>query len=162
MLYHTLPKESPARLFPKFLCFLDLDIAQQLVLYWSGLLFMQLTQSNTEQALRRRDPSLPSLYSTDAERAAGQTKARECATNVVRSLEYFVHPDMGLTATDFLGLPVNLVYGFFSDRDLPERLWFDVIFDQISIVSPGFGDFMKAMANRGGGGKAFQQLVLKQ
>jgi len=68
---------------------------------------------------------------------------------------------MGLTALNFLGMPVNLVFGYLTQRGAEERLWFDVIFDRLSVMSSGFGDFMRLMACQGGGGKAFNQLVLR-
>lgn len=162
MLYHSIPIDSPARVFPSFFCFPNLDIAQQLVLYWTSLLCMYLNQYGSEQAIQRRDSGLPSLYSTDAERAAVPAKCFELAIKVTQSLEYFVHPDMGLTAMDFLGFPANLVYGYLTMRGATEVFWFDVIFDRLTAMNPGFGEFMKAMAYQGGGGKAFRQLVLQQ
>jgi len=162
MLYHTLPVDSSARIFPTFFCFQNLDIAQQLVLHWAGLMFMHLSQYRSEQGVQRLDVDLPSLYSTDVERAAVAAKCMELSINITKSLEYFVHPDMGLTALEFLGLPVNLVFGYLTTRNAKERFWFNVIYDRLSAMSPGFGDLMKAMAYQGGGGKAFNQLVLQR
>jgi len=161
-LYYTLAVNSPGRIFPTFFCFPHLDIAQQIVLYWTGLMFMHVSQYTVERRIKQHDASLPSLYSTDTERTTAQAKCMELAINITKSLEYFVHPDTGLTAVDFLGLPVNLAYGYLTQFGAKERLWFDVIFTRLSAMSPGFGEFMKAMASEGGGGKAFRQFVLQQ
>lgn len=161
MLYHTLPSDSTARVLSTFFCFPNLDTAQQLVLYWTGLLFKHLSQYGSEREIRRRNLDLPSLYSTDSEREAVPARCMELAINVTKSLEYLVHPDMGLTGLNFLGMPVNLVFGYLTERGAEERLWFNVIFDRLSVMSSGFGEFMRAMACQGGGGKAFNQLVLR-
>lgn len=162
LLYHKLPIDSPARIFPTFFCFPNLDIAQQVVLYWTGLVFMQKHQHNTEQRLLEYDANLPSLYSTDAEREAVHANCLEMAINITKALEYFVHPDTGLAALDFFGLPLNLAYGCLRAEGAEEILWFDVIFGRLTDMSPGFSALMQGMAKQGGGGKAFRQLILQQ
>jgi len=82
MLYHTLASDSTARVLSTFFCFPNLDTAQQLVLYWTGLLFMHLSQFGSEQEIRRRNLDLPSLYPTDSERGAVPARCMELAINV--------------------------------------------------------------------------------
>lgn len=157
-----LPSDSPQRVFTHFNCFRSLDIAQQLVFGWSCHLLANLALATNVKALKENGYSDISTYATDADEANIFVKLYRLAVDILQSFEYFLHPDMGLTAVDFLGLPVNLVYGFLAPRNFPEVLWFDLLFDRMREVSPGFAAFLTAMARQGGGGRAFKLLVQKQ
>lgn len=161
-IYMSLPAGSPAGIYTTYLTFCSLDIAQQLILYWSGLLLLNLFINTVERALRRQSFHSISLWPTEAARGAAFHRMHELATNITQSLEYFVHPDMGMATVDVLGMPMNLVYGFWNGMKAQETLWFDAIFAQLRQMNTGSAEFIEGMVSQGGGRVAFRSMILRK
>ena len=64
---------------------------------------------------------------------------------IAQSLEYFVHPDMGLLGTDFVGFPLAVAQGYFEHFGAREALWFSVIFARMREMQSGLGEFLDEM-----------------
>jgi hypothetical protein len=75
-------------------------------------------------------------------------KAQSLALLITQSLEYFVHPDMGLMGTNIIGFPLSIAQGFFQHAGTEEVLWFEVIFQRISDLKSGLSGFLDDMAKR--------------
>lgn len=157
-----LPRDSPDRVLTTFYSFRSLDLGQQLVFSWACDLLANLALATNVRAIHENGYPDVSFYATDFDMMSIFKKLYKLATDILTSFEYFLHPDVGQTAIDFLGLPVNLVYGFMRPKGFPECRWFNVLFERMHEVSPGFGGFLQAMAEQGGGGRAFKMLVQKQ
>ncbi|EXJ59220.1 hypothetical protein A1O7_06652 [Cladophialophora yegresii CBS 114405] len=144
-LYSRLPRNSAARIFPFFICFPNPDIAFQIMLHWTGLLLMHITLHLTRSRFGQARPgiSLPVI---------GQFKftndARSLALLIAQSLEYFVHPDMGLLGTNLIGFPLSSAQRYFQHAGTKEQLWFDVIFQRIGEMKSGLRGFLDDMAQR--------------
>lgn len=141
-LYLQLPPDSPARIFPVFICFADPDRAQQIVLYWTALLLMHSTLHVTRSRLLRSGTSLLPLVPE----FASPHSPHALALLIAQSLEYFVHPDMGLLGTNFIGFPLAVAQGYFQHVGGREGLWFDVIFERMSHMRTGLGGFLHEMS----------------
>jgi hypothetical protein len=142
-LYSLLPYDSPRRVFPFFICFVDPDIAFQVILHWAALLLMHSTvYMNYVRICRHIDekesPRSPAFESPNS--------GRSLALLIAQSLEYFVHPDMGLMGTNLIGFPMSVAQGFFTYTGSKEILWFDVIFQRIREMKSGLGGFLDDMA----------------
>lgn len=157
-----LPPDSPDRVFEYFYCFRSLEIGHQLVFSWSCHLLANLALATNVMALKEGGYADITTYATDFDMANIFRKLYKLATDILVSFEYFLHPDMGQTGVDFLGLPVNLVYGFMMNKSFPELRWFGVLFDRMREMSPGFAAFLQSMAEQGGGGRAFKLLVAEK
>lgn len=160
-LYRNLLSMSPARVFPLFICFPDPDIAQQLVLYWTCLLLMHSTihiarnrftryqHINTPSQSHSHSHSqpVPQLLFTSLS-PSEFSSPHNLALLIVQSLEYFLHPDMGLLGTNFVGFPLAVAQGYFEHigaRDREGR-WFAVLFQRIRDMRSGLGVFLDDMA----------------
>lgn len=157
-----LPPDNPLRIFTTFYTFPSLDIALQLVFSWACLLLMHKALAYISESLAENGYSSISTYATDFDNAIIFHKMEALAMEILKSLEYFIHPDVGFAAIDFLGLPVNLVYAIMNARGYREVLWFDVIFARVREILPGMGECLESMAHEGGGGRAYRLLVLNQ
>ncbi|KAK5053716.1 hypothetical protein LTR84_001677 [Exophiala bonariae] len=156
-LYQQLPRDSPIRDLPfnYFLCFVDPDIAQQVVLHWAGLVLLRSTHWLARGRLARA--GLLSLLSTmDSQPIAlssipptGHTKRPPPpeALLIAQSLEYFVHPDMGFLGLNFIGFPMAVAQGPLEFLQAPEVAWFDVIFERMHQMKSGLGAFLDEMAH---------------
>lgn len=154
-----LPPDSPDRVFNYFNSFRSLDLGHQLVFGWACHLLANLGLATIVRALKENGYSDVPMYATDEDMMTIFRKLYKLSVDILVSFEYFLHPDMGQTAVDFLGMPVNLVFGFLKTKDLPEIRWFNVLFRRMREMSPGFGSFLVSMAEQGGGGRAFKLLV---
>lgn len=154
-LYLQLPPSSPARIFSFFLCFPNLDIAEQILLYWTGLLLMHRTIDLAERRLRQHGlPMSIPIPPTSRDGDTDTTYALDphsLALNIATSLEYIVHPDMGLLETHFIGFPMNVALGYFNCYGMRERLWSDVVRARMHAMNTGHGDLVDEMAERGVG-----------
>lgn len=157
-----LPADSPDRIFTYFNCFRSLDLGHQIVFSWACHLLANLALATNVKAMKDNGYDDIKSYATDFDMLNIFRKLYKLSIDILVSFEYFLHPDMGQTAVDFLGLPVNLVYGFMLNKEFPERRWFRVLFDRMRELNPGFGDFLESMAKQGGGGRAFKMLVQKR
>ena len=142
-LYRKLPYDSPKRIFPFFICFVDPDIALQTVLYWASLLLMHSTLLVT---LGRLGPG--SIGTSRIRNFTSSHKAQALALLITQSLEYFVHPDMGFMGTNVIGFPLSVAHGFFQHAGTDELLWFEVIFQRMSDLKSGLSGFLDDMAKR--------------
>lgn len=154
-----LPPDSPDRIFTYFNCFRSLEIGHQLVFSWSCHLLANLSLATNVLVLKENGYNDITTYATDFDMASIFQKLYKLAIDILVSFEFFLHPDMGQTGVDFLGLPVNLVYGFMKHKNFAELRWFSVLFERMREMSPGFAAFLESMAEQGGGGRAFKLLV---
>ncbi|KEF51148.1 uncharacterized protein A1O9_12762 [Exophiala aquamarina CBS 119918] len=162
-LYRQLPPKSPVRDLPFefFHCFPDSDIAQQVVLYWSGRLLLQSTIWLAKERLLRAGysaafgthPSSSTLSLTSGATGLGLEAAHTLpqalppeALLITQSLEYFVHPDMGFLGTNFVGFPMAVAQGALGHFEAPELAWFDVVFERMRQMKSGLRGFLDEMA----------------
>lgn len=160
-LYSRLRHDSPLRKLPfqYFFCFPNAEIAQQIVLYWTGSL---LIHSNLWLAKGRlhRAGYHPALSTATAAACAAfcgfcfaDEKAKEGgdaddllpepftrprpheALLIVQALEYFVHPDMGLTGSNFIGFPMSVAQACLQHFNAPELAWYDVVLARLRIMN---------------------------
>lgn len=165
-LYAQLPEWSPERNLPfqYFVCFPDPDIAQQVVLYWTGSLLMHSTLWLAKGRLQRAgfDVSLASSSPPSKAPTTVITPIAVPATSspprpmppqgllITQSLEYFVHPDMGFLGTNFIGFPMAVAQGMYQHFNAPELAWFDVIFERMRQMKSGINGFLDEMAHETG------------
>ncbi|KAK5105314.1 hypothetical protein LTS08_001591 [Lithohypha guttulata] len=156
-----LPLESPQRVYSTYMHFQNLDIGEQLILYWGFSLLTHLLIYKTELNIRSRTSLTISLYSTDASRQASLTKQHLCADRITQSLEYFLNYGVSAVAVSFLGVPMNVAFGYWAQYDLPQRRWFELIFERLRSTHRGYGSLMAEMAQKGGGGEGFRAAIGK-
>lgn len=159
-LYRNLPPKHPGRVYSTFLCFPDIAIAEQVVLYWTARLFLPRLLISTHARLKSTG-QLPSAdkYSPEASFSNITSDSLELATNVTRSLEYFLHPDVGLMELNFIGFPMNLSMACLKTLKAPQLAYFDVIRCRLREMDTGLGDFLDKMVGMGGGLQAAKMLV---
>ncbi|KAJ9607651.1 hypothetical protein H2200_007729 [Cladophialophora chaetospira] len=142
-LYSLLEPDSLARIFPLFICFVNPDVAFQVVEHWTGLLLMYSTLHMAQTRLRSHEDnqSPPQINNSTF-----TSNPRTLALLIAQSLEYFVHPDMGLLGTNIIGFPLSVAQGYFQHTGAVEVLWFDVIFERITALRSGLRGFLDDMA----------------
>ena len=120
--------------FATMVCFPSIRIAFAIVLSWTASLVL---------ALNKR-PFL-SFVSADA-----LSDDHITALRIARSLEYFLHPDMGLIGTNLIGMSLAISREYFLQNGLPgEQAWFDVIDERMIQMRTGLGMFLKELRSTG-------------
>ncbi|KAK5390594.1 hypothetical protein LTS13_000677 [Exophiala xenobiotica] len=142
-LYEQLLPTDPARIFPYFICFRDPNIAEQITLYWTGLLLVHISLHGARERCCRAGLSLAAIPQMG--RTNPQQSAQTLAIHITQSLEYFLHPDMGLLGTNFVGFPLAVAQGYFQSCGAKEALWFDVIFMRMREMRSGLAVFLEDM-----------------
>jgi hypothetical protein len=142
-LYEQLVPTDPARIFPYFICFRDPNIAEQITLYWTGLLLVHISLHGARERCCRAGLSLAAIPQMG--RTSPQQSAQTLALHIAQSLEYFLHPDMGLLGTNFVGFPLAVAQGYFQSCGAKEALWFDVIFRRMREMRSGLAVFLEDM-----------------
>ncbi|KAK5222036.1 hypothetical protein LTR72_006293 [Exophiala xenobiotica] len=142
-LYEQLLPTDSARIFPYFICFRDPNIAEQITLYWTGLLLVHISLHGARERCCRAGLSLAAIPQMG--RTNPQQSAQTLAIHIAQSLEYFLHPDMGLLGTNFVGFPLAVAQGYFQSCGAKEALWFDVIFIRMREMRSGLAVFLEDM-----------------
>lgn len=158
-LYHALPENSEARVFPFMISFRNIDVAQQLVLKWVALFFTKSSIFGVQMQLKQRGYTSITTLVTDAASGRQVPEHHVLATNITRSLEYLTFPEMGIGVVNFLGLPMNMMFGYWDGMKAKERFFFQLIFARLQVMNTGAGRFIEDMAKHGGGGGAFRKLL---
>lgn len=162
LLYQSLSAEDHAPVFQNCLCFRSPDIAQSLVVSWCCLLIVDGWLPNMEQKIAEYKRATVRLFPTDSDQEEVHTRCKTLATDIAKSLEYFVHPDMGLASTEFIGMPMTVAMGWFGTNKTKERelMWFQVILQRMRQINTAFSDLMQLMVvKEGGGGVAFRKMI---
>lgn len=156
-LYRQLPESSPDRIFPFLLCFPNPAIAEQLVLYWTALLLIgrKLTQ---KRLLQKEVAVTDPLYDLGSAHPAINQNMADLALKITQSLEYFLHPDMGLMEMNFIGFPMSIGMAQLKAMGMKEVLWYDVIRRRLRNMDTGLADFLEEIAQKGGGLEALKLL----
>ncbi len=142
-LYGQLLPTDPARIFPCFVCFGDPNLAEQITLYWTGLLLIRISLDGARERCSRAGLSLAAM--SQVGKVSPQKSAQTFALYIAQSLEYFLHPDMGLLGTNFVGFPLAVAQGYFESCGAKEALWFDVIFKRMREMRSGLAVFLEDM-----------------
>lgn len=163
-LYAQLPETSPLRIFPHFYCFANPAIAEQLLLYWAARLFIpRLLWCGDSSPSRSDGASNFTLESAFGHVARGlpalTTTMTETALHIAQSLEYFLHPDMGLMEVQVIGFPLNLSMAHFSAVGRKELLWYEVIRRRMRSMDGGVCQFLAEMVEMGGGLRGLKLLI---
>ena len=159
-LCEALPEDSPARILKTQSCFRRPEIAQQLVMSWSGLLlvdgWLPIMQQKGGQFGRA-----VSLFATDLDHEEVHSRCDSLATNILKSLEYFINIDMGLSNSEFIGFPMTVSMGWWkqSKLDAPELRWYPILLAHMRKSNAGFSGLMRLMAVKGGGGAAYRRMI---
>jgi hypothetical protein len=112
------------------ICFPSVRVAHALILSWTTSLIMSSSKR----------PLLAHVDVNDA------TDDRAIALRITRSMEYFLHPDMGLIGTNLLGMSLELAREYFQLNGAPEeQIWFDVIDVRMAEMRTGLADFLKGV-----------------
>lgn len=159
-LYDAMPMNSEARIYPLNFHFLNTDVAQQLVLKWTALFLVNSASHRIQTKIKALGHTSITLDATDAASERKGSEHHTMATNVTRSLEYLTFPEMGLATVNFLGLPMNMIYGYWNAIQAKERFFFQVIFARLQAMNTQAGHFIQDMARHGGGGPAFRKLLV--
>ena len=145
-LYRLAPPETCSE-FSTFLCFPDICVAQQLLLFWTGSLLLSITR----QQLQEYSP-------LSSQTPQSESRPITLALCIARSLEFFLHPDMGLLGTNLIGFPLSVARKYFLQQGMPsESLWFEVIDMRIRQMRSGLGGFLRDLANERLPGNCFNQ-----
>ncbi|KPI34655.1 uncharacterized protein AB675_11643 [Cyphellophora attinorum] len=144
-LYQSLPIDSPLRIFPTYFCYPNIDLAQQVLLYMVGNVFLWTVRAGMEDALDSMQPQRQTDVTPPLRPGEifGAERACRMALQVAQSLEYFVRPGMGLAAIDIFGFPITFIYNWLTDRNVPERMWFEVIFGHLRTINSGYAAFLE-------------------
>jgi hypothetical protein len=148
-IHKQLPEGHPSRVFPYFLCFKNVALAEQVVLHWTVLLHVTLLLGGTATDLGLPFDSAPKTLSNPI----------QLAYRIVQSLEYFLHPDMGISELEFIGFPMNLTLAFFRNIGGKGLAFYEVIAERLRETKSGLGDFLADMVGKGGGLAALRLLV---
>ena len=114
--------------FETRICFPSIRVAHALILSWTASLIISSSKR-------------PLLAHVDAK---DKTDDYATALRIIRSMEYFLHPDMGLQGTNLIGMSLEIARQYFQLSGTPEEnSWFDVVDARMAEMRTGLGDFLK-------------------
>jgi hypothetical protein len=116
------------------LCFPSARVAHALILSWATSLIISSSKR-------------PLLAHVNAK---ATTDDHATALLIIRSMEYFLHPDMGLIGTNLIGMSLEIAREYFQLSGVPEeKIWFDVVDERMAEMRTGLGDFLKGLRSVG-------------
>ncbi|ETN39413.1 uncharacterized protein HMPREF1541_05636 [Cyphellophora europaea CBS 101466] len=139
----SLAPDSDERVFTTFITFCDFPIACLQFTTWTSLLLMHSTLWLTYQWLRcyrpeaMIDQAIPMMVPPDK-----LDLCNDLAINIVKSMEYFVQPEMGLVGAQQIAYPMSIVMGYLTYWNRQERMWFPVIFRRLKELNIGIEGFL--------------------
>lgn len=134
-LYHLAPSETCLEL-SEFICFPNICVAQRLLLFWTGSLLLSIARQQLHE------------YPPRSQTPQSELRAMHFALCIARSLEFFLHPDMGLLGTNLIGFPLAVASKYCLQQGVKSKsLWFEVIDMRIREVRSGLGGFLRDLAN---------------
>lgn len=72
------------------------------------------------------------------------------AIRIARSLEYFLHPDMGRLGTYLIGFPLGVLQSYYDRRSMTEEsLWLKVVNARMTESGSGLGEFLQELKAAG-------------
>jgi hypothetical protein len=134
---YCLAPPATCSIFSTFICFRDISVAQQLLLFWTGSLLLSITKQQLQECL------------TPSKTPESESEATSLALCIARSLEFFLHPDMGLLGTNLIGFPMAIARKYFLQQGMtPKSLWFEAIDMRIREMRSGLGGFLRDLRTR--------------
>ncbi|RMZ89502.1 hypothetical protein DV736_g3267, partial [Chaetothyriales sp. CBS 134916] len=147
-LYSALPLDSPERIFPTYLSFPSLAIANQLLLIWMSELLIRSTLYLTDSFFRQRFPNIELDNILPLTTSGGQEDpCLGLALKIAWSLEYFVQPEMGLVGIEQIGAPLSVADAYFAWFDMREGAWLAVIKRKAREMGVELEGFLNDIAN---------------
>ena len=117
------------------LCFQSVRIGFGLILSWATMLIIS--------SIKR-----PLLHHVGAAEESSNDYA--VAMNIVRSMEYFLHPDMGRIGMNMIGMSLEIAREYFVLRGAEdEKVWFEVIDGRMAEMRSGLGKFLRGLRGTG-------------
>lgn len=119
-LWHTLPsdEDDTSYPFPHFFSFNDHFLAYIIMLYWTTALVIQATMCQIAHLLNQDlDPGNGLLYSETI--LPPSIDPLFYAMNIVQSLPYFLHPEMGTLGPNLALFPMGMTFAFFASPTQP-------------------------------------------
>ena len=104
--------------------------------------------STLQLGLARLRPHTTAASTSRIKLFTSPEKARSVALMIIQSLEYFIHPDMGMMGTNLIAFPLSVSQRFFQYSESRELLWYEVIFERISEMKSGLSGFLDDMVKR--------------
>lgn len=154
-LYTRLPESSRIRDLPfgYFFCFPNAEIAQQVVMFWTGSLLVHSNLWLARRRLLEAGFNAPLPWDVSPQTAGKRVSPLPApftrpippqALLIVQSSEYFVHPDMGFSGCDFIGFPMAVAQACLEHFHAPELAWYDILFARMKEIKYGSTDLSDA------------------
>ncbi|KAL9037669.1 MAG: hypothetical protein Q9214_005599 [Letrouitia sp. 1 TL-2023] len=128
---------------PRYFRVDDYIEAYMLMLYWTTCLLTYSTLQLNYAKLHAESPSLV------PERLPDRTRVQQYAISIASSVEYFIHPDMGILGPQFLSFPMGTALFFFELVDEPKKAVYGhrlvSAVRQIDQLGLPIGDFLTSM-----------------
>lgn len=128
---------------PRYFRVDDYIEAYMLMLYWTTCVLTYGTLRLNHAKLHSESPSLV------PERLPDRTRVQQYAISIANSVEYFIHPDMGILGPQFLSFPMGTALHFFAIVDEPENAVYRHhlvnAVRQIDQLGLSIGDFLSSM-----------------
>lgn len=129
--------------YQQAVCFPSVRVAIAMLFCWTGLLFVCMsremidTERSTEdwsestiegRNIFENDLTSPSPLEEIPSIDWMPETSHTVAIRIARSLEYFLHPDMGHLGTYLIGFPLGVLQSYFDRRTMPDDLlWLKVV-----------------------------------
>ena len=117
--------------------------AQSLMLYWASCIVLYSSLRQNHMRIRSENPSL-----TPKDLPA-RTEVSQYAINIAKSVDYFIHPDMGFLGPQILTYPMGTALYHFSLLNDSETAVYKLrllrAFGQIDKIGLSIGDFLKSI-----------------
>ncbi|EFQ98243.1 hypothetical protein MGYG_01278 [Nannizzia gypsea CBS 118893] len=151
-------------IFSSYIHFLDTETAHLQMLYWTAQLLIcnnlwlayQFLSGQEDKRWHEVNAPIPNLHFDDSSRTTcsmaelpiSAPELYVVATNIARSLEYFLTPELITIGVTMFAFPATVSLGYFQYFELPESRWFHYVFEHI-LTSSGIdvGGFLEAVAN---------------
>lgn len=147
----TLPPISET--FATAVVFPSIRVAISMLLYWTGLLFINILRDTLDDAILLGAFSMSSVDSlSPLEREslhATNSTSFDLAVRIARSFEYFLQPEMNHLGTYLIGFAMGVVRTYFETRQMYEELdWIKVIDAKITAIGSGLSGFLEELRER--------------
>ena len=144
-----LPASSPERVFPAYIHFANVDLGQDITLYWTGRLLVRMAKEFSKMWIVQTFPKdMAETRKGESEDMFNAEAAYGFARKIAQSLEYFLQPEAGLAGLQSMTLPMMMAKMVFArTQHYQELAWLRVIEHRLAQMNVKLEDFMKDMAN---------------
>lgn len=150
-------------IYQSAICFPSVRIAIALLFCWTGLLFVCMLREMIDIERDAETWMESALFNCNASTEASPSPLEEVpslewvpetshtfAIRIARSLEYFLHPDMGHLGTYLIGFPLGVLQSYFDRKNMhQELLWLKVVNARMTESGSGLGEFLQELKAAG-------------